>query len=198
MEPSRLTRHGLGEVCRLASALKLFESVRDQKSQLFRCVQNENLLRGKSIEVIAAASVYGTCRCNGLSRFLEEIVAVSQVEESRVTNIFKTLNKELGLPARPVTPSAFVPRLASELECPAGIRQRARTLAKQAVDAGSRPAVSRQYLRRRIFSAELPLADERSWPELLESTPESRRSGGRRPRGVRGRTQKSARRWTPR
>lgn len=56
--------HGLGEVRRLASALELSESIRDQACKLFRSAQNEDLLRGRSTEAIGAASIYGTCRCN--------------------------------------------------------------------------------------------------------------------------------------
>jgi transcription initiation factor TFIIB len=128
--------HGLGEVRRLASALELSDSVRDQACQLFRSAQNENLLRGRSIEAIAAASVYGACRCNGLSRLVDDVSEMARVAESRVTNAYKTLNEELGLPAEPVSPSMFVPRLASDLECPDEIRQRARTLAEQAEERG--------------------------------------------------------------
>ena len=61
---------------------------------------------------------------------------MARVAESRVTNAYKTLNEKLGLPAEPVSPSMFVPRLASDLECPDKIRQRARTLAEQAEDLG--------------------------------------------------------------
>ncbi|MFC7164721.1 transcription initiation factor IIB [Halospeciosus flavus] len=128
--------HGLGEVRRLASALELSDSVRDQACQLFRSTQNEDLLRGRSIEAIAAASVYGACRCNGLSRLVDDVSEMARVAESRVTNAYKTLNEELGLPAEPVSPSMFVPRLASDLECPDEIRQRARTLAEQAEERG--------------------------------------------------------------
>jgi len=128
--------HGLGEVRRLASALELSDSVRDQACQLFRSAQNEDLLRGRSIEAIAAASVYGACRCNGLSRLLGEVSEMARVAESRVTNAYKTLNEELGLPAEPISPSMFVPRLASDLECSDEIRQRARTLAEQAEERG--------------------------------------------------------------
>ncbi|SFP97580.1 transcription initiation factor TFIIB [Halolamina pelagica] len=128
--------HGLGEVRRLASALELSDSVRDQACQLFRSAQNEDLLRGRSIEAIAAASVYGACRCNGLSRLVDDVSEVARVAESRVTNAYKTLNEELGLPAEPVSPSMFVPRLASDLECPDEIRQRARMLAEQAEERG--------------------------------------------------------------
>ena len=128
--------HGLGEVRRLASALELSDSVRDQACQLFRSAQNEDLLRGRSIEAIAAASVYGACRCNGLSRLVDDVSELARVAESRVTNAYKTLNEELGLPAEPVSSSMFVPRLASDLECPDAIRQRARTLAEQAEERG--------------------------------------------------------------
>jgi len=128
--------HGLGEVRRLASALELSDSVRDQACQLFRSAQNEDLLRGRSIEAIAAASVYGACRCNGLSRLVDDVSEMARVAESRVTNAYKTLNEELGLPAEPVSPSMFVPRLASDLECPDEIRQRARALAEQAEKRG--------------------------------------------------------------
>jgi len=128
--------HGLGEVRRIASTLELSESVRVQACQLFRSAQNEDLLRGRSIEAIAAASVYGACRCNGLSRLVGEVSELARVAESRVTNAYKTLNEELGFPAEPVSPSMFVPRLASDLECPDKIRQRARTLAEQAEERG--------------------------------------------------------------
>jgi len=128
--------HGPGEVRRISGALELSNSVRDQACQLFRSAQNENLLRGRSIEAIAAASVYGACRCNGLSRLVGEVSEMARVVESRVTNAYKTLNEELGLPAKPVSPGKFVPRLASDLECPDEIRQRARTLAEQAEESG--------------------------------------------------------------
>jgi len=57
--------HGLGEVRRIVSALELSEAIRDQACQLFRSAQNEDLLRGRSIEAIAAASVYGRVGATG-------------------------------------------------------------------------------------------------------------------------------------
>ena len=128
--------HGLGEVRRIVSALELSETIRDQACRLFRSAQNEDLLRGRSIEAMATASVYGACRCNGLSRTLDDVTDPSHVEQSRVTNAYKTLNTELGLSAKPVTPSAFVPRLASELDVPDRIRQRARQLAEESESTG--------------------------------------------------------------
>lgn len=127
---------GLGEVRRIAGVLELSESIRDQGCQLFRSAQNEDLLPGRSIEAMAAACVYGACRCNGLSRTLEDVSGLARVEYRRVRNAYKTMNAELGLPAKPVAPSEFVSRLASELEVPDQIRHRARELAERADSAG--------------------------------------------------------------
>ena len=129
--------HGLGEVRRIASVLDLSNSARNQACQLFRSAQNESLLRGRSIEAMAAASVYGVCRCNGLSRLLDDVADSARVEQSRVRNAYKTLNTDLGLPTQPVRPSEFVPQLASELDVSDSIRQRARSLAEESESTGA-------------------------------------------------------------
>jgi transcription initiation factor TFIIB len=82
---------------------------------VFRSAQAEDLLRGRFIEAIAAASVYGACRCNSRSRLVDDVSEMACVAESRVTNAYKTLNEELGLSAEPAFPSMFVLRLASDL-----------------------------------------------------------------------------------
>jgi len=138
--------HGLGEVRRIASTLELSESVRDQACQLFRSAQNEDLLRGRSIEAIAAASVYGACRCNGLSRLVGEVSELARVAESRVTNAYKTLNEELGFPAEPVSPACSCrasPRTSSAQTRSDNGLERSRNKPKSAVSqrASIRPGV---------------------------------------------------------
>ena len=124
--------HGLGEVRRIVSALGLPESLRDQACELFRSAQSEDLLVGRSIEAMAAASVYGACRCNGLSRTLDGVSDPARVGQASVTNAYKTLNRELGLPAKPVTPSDHIARLASAVDACDQVCRRARQLAERA------------------------------------------------------------------
>ncbi|EJN57297.1 transcription initiation factor IIB [Halogranum rubrum] len=123
--------HGLGEVRRITSALGLGGSVRNQACQLFRSAQREDLLLGRSIEAIAAASVYGICRCHGRPVARDDLVDVARVDHSGVTNAYKTLNRELGLPTQPVAPQSLLPKLASELGVEKRVRRRARTLAER-------------------------------------------------------------------
>ena len=128
--------HGLGEVRRIAGALGLPDSIRDQACQLFRSAQREDLLPGRSIEAMAAASIYGACRCNGLPRPLDEVGAVARVSRARVRNAYQVLNRHLGLPTQPVRASAVIPRVASTLGVAAAVQRRARTLAEQAQNDG--------------------------------------------------------------
>lgn len=58
------------EIHRIACALDLPESIRDQACALYRSATSEDLLRGRSIEAVAAAGVYAACRCNALPRTL--------------------------------------------------------------------------------------------------------------------------------
>jgi transcription initiation factor TFIIB len=113
---------------------------------LFRHAQNEGLLPGHSIESMAAASVYATCRCNGLPRLFEDIEAVTQCSRSKLKTAYGVLNVELGLPAKPVAPREFLPRLSSALEVdlPMRIERRAAYLVERIEDAeftiGEHPA----------------------------------------------------------
>ena len=124
--------HGFREIGRLTGTLGLPKSIEEQACALFRSAQNEDLLRGRSIEAMATASLHGAIRVNGLSRTLDELVRYARVDEHRIKNAYQTLNTELGLPAKPMQPSQYVPRLASDLNVPKDVRQRAATLAEAA------------------------------------------------------------------
>jgi transcription initiation factor TFIIB len=120
--------HGLTEIRRMASALGFTKSVRDRACRLFSTAQAQDLLRGRSIEAIAAASVYATCRCEGRPQTLEDIAAVAQVSAAKVQNGYSVLNRELGLPAAPIPPERFLPRFVSELGLSRMVEQEARSV----------------------------------------------------------------------
>jgi len=128
--------HGCGEIARLEGCLDLTHEVREQASSLFRRAQNEDLLLGRSVEAIAAGCVYAVCRCRGITRTLDEVVAVAQCSRSRLENAYRVLNTELGLPTPPQQPHEFIPAHASALGVSAATERRARQVARQAADAG--------------------------------------------------------------
>jgi len=128
--------HGLSEVRRMVGALDLPRSLRNQACHLYRTAAGEDLIVGRSIEAMAAASVYAACRCAGLSRTVGEVGATSAVSNERVQSAYGVLNRELELPTVPIEPPEYVPRVTSALELSAGTRQRAADLAGQAARTG--------------------------------------------------------------
>jgi len=128
--------HGLTEVQRLTSALELSESLREQACQLFRTAQSKDLLKGRSIERIASAAVYATCRSNQTPRTLDDIADPAHIDAQTLRCSYNTLNTELGIPAPPRSPVAFISRFANDLDVPTSVRTTARELAAAATDAG--------------------------------------------------------------
>jgi transcription initiation factor TFIIB len=127
---------GLKDIRRMAHALGFGTGLRNQACRLFSTAQEAGLLRGRSIEGIAAASVYATVRCNGLPRTAAEIAALAKVDKERLEHSYQVLNRELGLPAEAVEPVAYIDSLASGVDLPRDVQRRARDLAEQATEAG--------------------------------------------------------------
>jgi len=128
--------YSLGEVRRIVSALELPDSLCEQACMLFRRAQEEDLCQGRSLEGVAAASVYAVCRCNGLGRTREEVSQLATCSQSDLECAYSAMNTELELPTPIPRPQHSLPRLAATLEVPDEIRHRALELATLAEDAG--------------------------------------------------------------
>ncbi|WP_226021909.1 transcription initiation factor IIB [Halomicrobium salinisoli] len=128
--------HGLMEIARMRSALGLPRSVREQASSLFRTAQDEDLLLGRSIEAVAAGSLYAVCRLTDATRTLDEVSAVASVTRDRVQTGYDALNRELELPVPPQQPTEFIASQASTLGLPPSVERGARELAERAAEIG--------------------------------------------------------------
>ena len=96
----------------------------------------EDLIRGRAIETIAAGSLYAACRCDGITRTLGEIAEVARCDESKVKLGYRVLNQELGLEAGPRRSREVLPRLVSAVDAAAAVERRARGVVEHAEEAG--------------------------------------------------------------
>jgi len=116
------------EIRQVIGEQSLPDAVRDQACKLFRSAQKENLLQGRSLEGFAAACVYAACRINTVSRTIEEIVATAKAARAEFQAAYDALNRELGLPIAPTSPTEYLPRYASDLDVSTAIEHRAHEL----------------------------------------------------------------------
>lgn len=124
------------EIRRLVGALDLPKYVRDQACTLFKSAQKEDLVRGRSLEGFATATVYAACRTRDLSRTLDEVIEAARADKNELKCAYDALNRELGLPTGPIDPSEFLPRFASRLDVPHQLEQRAHELVAEAQAQG--------------------------------------------------------------
>ncbi len=124
------------EIRRIVGALELPEGLQEQACTLLRSAQQEDLLRGRSLEGFAAATVYATCRVASVSRTVEEIVELARADAAELRAAYDALNRELGLPVGPIDPVEYVPRFASELDVDGTVERRARELATESMESG--------------------------------------------------------------
>ena len=135
----------LGELERMASTLSLSKSVRESASKIYRKAVEEGLIRGRSIEGVAAACLYAACKEATFKNIekrsptkrsitLTEIAANARVDKKEIGRSYRHIKFKLGLHTEPVKPREFVTRFISELELP----QNVELLANKIVNAAER------------------------------------------------------------
>ena len=106
----------LSEADRMASAMGLPRNVRETAAMVYRKAVSKNLIRGRSIEGVAAASLYAACRQCGVPRTLDEVAGSSRVSRKEIGRTYRFMTRELKLKLMPTRPQDYVQRFCSELK----------------------------------------------------------------------------------
>lgn len=123
----------LSEIRRMASTLDVPKSVQEVAGRYYRGAAEKNLIRGRSIDSVAAASLYAALRTAGIPRSLEEIAEVSRVDRREIGRVYKVVSHSLGLTLAPVTPESYIPRFSSRLRIQPTTEAQALTFVKEAI-----------------------------------------------------------------
>ncbi|KAB1192220.1 transcription initiation factor IIB [Haloferax sp. MBLA0076] len=165
----RNLQFALSEIDRMASALGVPRSVREVASVIYRRALNEDLIRGRSIEGVATATLYAACRKEGIPRSLEEIAEVSRVERKEIGRTYRYVSQELSLEMRPVDPKKYVPRFSSELDLSKEVRSKANeiieTTAEQGLLSGKSPT---GFAAAAIYAASLLCNEKKTQREVAD------------------------------
>jgi transcription initiation factor TFIIB len=122
----------LSELDRMASALGLPRTVRETAAVVYRKAVDKNLIRGRSIEGVAAAALYAACRQCSVPRTLDEIGEVSRVSRKEIGRTYRFISRELSLKLMPTSPIDYVPRFCSGLNLKGEVQSRGVEILRQA------------------------------------------------------------------
>ena len=105
----------LSDIDRLASRLGVPRSVREDASSIYRNAAKKNIVRGRSIDSVAAASLYIACRRCNIPRTLEEVSEASNISKKQIGKNHRFLARELNIKLQPTSPRDYISRFASKL-----------------------------------------------------------------------------------
>lgn len=112
----RNTAFALNELDRMSSAMGLPRKIREAAAMLYRKAVEKNLIRGRSIESVAAAVLYAACRQVNLPRTLDEIGDSARVDRKEIGRTYRFIAREMGLKLMPTAPADYVARFVAELK----------------------------------------------------------------------------------
>jgi len=124
----------LSELDRMASGMGLPRNVRETASVIYRKAVTKNLIRGRSIEGVVAASLYAACRQCNVPRTLDEIASASRVGRKEIGRTYRFMTRELKLKLMPTSPQDYISRFCSELKLSGAVLSESAEIVKMADD----------------------------------------------------------------
>ncbi len=159
------------EINRIASQLGLPKSVQDVASRIYRSAVDEDLIRGRSIEMIVAAVMYIACRESQIPRTLDEIAEYSSYDRRDISRSYRSLLQELDIHLDPVDPVNFVARFGSDLDVSGETRSKAIEVMKKAKEnnltGGKSPKGTAAAA---LYIASIMNGEKKSQRQIAEST----------------------------
>lgn len=112
------------------------QNITEQGVRIYRQATTADLIRGRSIDAMAAAAIYSATRLGGYPRNPDEMAEASGVDRRTLLRCHRVLVTKLKL--KPTSPHAtdFLARLGSDLQLPPEVEAKARSILRDADEAG--------------------------------------------------------------
>ena len=104
----------MGELERLSSRVSISPPIKEKAAVVYRKALDKGLVRGRSINSVAAAALYAACRQSGSPRTLREISEASLVDKKDVARCYRLLLQELDFHMPLADPMTYVSKIAEK------------------------------------------------------------------------------------
>jgi transcription initiation factor TFIIB len=104
----------MGELERLSSMVSISPPIKEKAAIAYRKALEKGLVRGRSINAVAAAALYAACRKSGSPRSLSEIAKASLVSKKDVARCYRLLLQELDFQMPISDPLTYISKIAEK------------------------------------------------------------------------------------
>lgn len=140
---ARNLAHAMNELDRFCSQLNLSKGIKESAAHIYRKMTNKNLIRGRSIEAMLIASIYLSCRLNGIPKTLDDFIEFASVDKKKIARCYRLIITELKLNIQVSSPVSFIPRFCADLKLSGKTQNLAASILKLAhkhrITAGKAP-----------------------------------------------------------
>ncbi len=126
--------NALSALDRMSSGLGLPRTVRETAAMIYRKATLKNLIRGRSIEGVAAAALYAACRQCHVPRTLDEISNMAHMSRRETGRNYRYISRELGLKLMPTSPQDYISRFCGMLNFSGDVQSKAIEILKDAAE----------------------------------------------------------------
>ncbi|BGP00446.1 transcription initiation factor IIB [Rhodotorula toruloides] len=128
------------EIATMCEAISLPKAIIDTSKMLFKRVDEEKALRGKSEAAIIAACIFIACRQGRVPRTFKEIVALTNVSKKEIAGAFKQIDKlfDTSSPhgASSTDLDSLISRICNHLALPVPLQRACSLCGQKTVDDG--------------------------------------------------------------
>lgn len=161
----------LSELNRMASHLNLPKNVKESAAVIYRKAVELNLVKGRSIEEVAAAAIYAACRKCKVPITLDEISEISRIKKKNLGRNYRFLAKKLHILFPPANPIDYIPKFTSDLGLSNKVQNLAIDIVKQAslkgITFGKGP---KSIAAAAIYIASMIMGERRTQRQVAEVT----------------------------
>ena len=132
---SKNLAYALNELEKLSDKLEISDKVKIDSVQTYTGAVEHDVLKGRSVEVIIASSIYIACRLNRLPFSAVEISHLCNIKTKQLLSVSKIICKETGIKLPLLSAKDFIPRYCELLEVSDTVCDRSLTLCDEAEEA---------------------------------------------------------------
>jgi transcription initiation factor TFIIB len=107
--------HALSEISRIAYKLNLPRNVTETASMIYRRSLQKQLIRGRTIQGVAVASIYMACRQCNVTRTLEDVALAATMTKKEAARNYRFLLRELNPKVPQVNPQSYMSKIVNKL-----------------------------------------------------------------------------------
>ena len=124
----------LSALNRMSSGMGLPRTVRETAAMIYRKAALQKLVRGRTVDGVAAAALYAACRQCHVPRTLDEISREAHMSRKDIGRTYRYIARELDLKILPTIPQDYISRFCSALHLSSDVQTKTAEILKKAAD----------------------------------------------------------------